>query len=115
MPQRRQCAVSWFGVKHDWSQSKYCKNQTHYEDEVMRLKENKVEIHTFYMRDDAIAKNSFEWMAKNSYGNGKCHYLDIAHPDGAKTLTNLVSVKILKGCGEQLVEQYKQKFMREFS
>jgi len=95
-----------------WKETQF-KKPTYYEDELKQLVDNKVKIHTFYLRN--AAQETFQEMATKS--GGECSYLDMSTniDKAADILTDLVTTKILVDLGgasdgAKMVETYKQMF-----
>ena len=103
-----------FGESY-WSTTKFAAKTT-YKEEVAKLKQNGIPVHSFYMKEST--KENFTEIS-NATG-GKCAPLDIYSDAGATALTNLVTEVLLKQIGEQngrgdeLVEAFRNKVLQSF-
>jgi len=93
-----------------WSKTKYAR-PTYYENELKKLAAHRIPVHAFYV--DVEAQKAFEAIA-NATGGRSCE-LNINEPAGAKMLTDLVTLEILRNIGgeqkgESLVQAYTAKF-----
>ena len=94
-----------------WLKTKFSK-QTFYLDELSLIKAKGIPVHAFYVAERA--RQNFEEIAKATEG-GQCQMLDINSSAGAEMLTNLVTERILKNVGgevmgDKLVSAYRAKF-----
>ena len=101
-----------FGGEDVWKQK--FGNQTYYIDELIKLKNDGVTVFAFYLND--LAKENFEKIASISGTSASCQLLDVKSAEGAKTLSRLVTTKILSeigatiGMGNTLSNAYLTKF-----
>ncbi|CAF3546493.1 unnamed protein product [Rotaria socialis] len=83
---------------------------TYYEDELKRLKDKKIPVHTFYLTD--YAASNFKQIAKET--NGRCESLNIYSEKGALLLTNFVTEEVLRKAagdeGDDAVKRYREKY-----
>lgn len=94
-----------------WCKTKY-KTQTNYVDELTKLRERNIPVHTFYLssdpKSDLLLKKNFEQIAL--LAGGRCQQLDIYQPKGAEMLTDYVTKEILRKAagerGNEAVEHY---------
>lgn len=104
-----------FGEKY-WSNSKFG-SPTTATTEAAKLKDKKIPIHAFYV--DNYAKKGFEELAKAT--DGKCEFLDIHSEKGSETLTDLVTVEILRDIGSRdgsslkLIQDYNKKYNKSYN
>jgi len=111
-------AKSEKAIKHDrksyggeayWSKTVY-KTPTHYKEELQKLKDKNIPIHTFYLNDGA--KKNFEEIARET--SGHCKQLDIYSTKGAELLTHFVTEEILrKAGGEPAAQLYQKMFVNK--
>ena len=101
-----------YGGEQYWLNSRF-QGPVFYNTEVQNLAAKGIKIHTFYVAN--YAKNNFEEIA-NSTG-GVSFFLDVNNSEqGAKLLTDSVTIEILKdvgknsGKGDVLVNAYKKAF-----
>ncbi|CAF1144264.1 unnamed protein product [Adineta ricciae] len=92
-----------------WKTTKFSK-PTFYQDELKKLKDKDIPIHTFYLTD--YAKSNFEEIAKET--KGRCEFLDIRSSAGIDALTNYVTEEVLRKAagsqGEEAVKLYREKY-----
>ena len=99
-----------------WSRTKF-KSSTTSQQQIDQLKQRGIPIHAFYVTSSA--KEEFTRIA-NSTG-GKSDFLDINSDRGATQLTNTVTEQILqnvgqaKGMGDQLVYDYRNKYVKSYT
>lgn len=84
-----------YGGESYWKTSKFG-DLTHYKDEVQKLKCSGIQVHAFYLNNEA--KRNFEEIAKET--NGFCQFLDIDTSAGSEILANTVTECILKSVGK---------------
>ena len=94
----------------NWSSTKYAE-PTYYLDELRKMIENEVIVHSFYVCESA--RHSFEDIARRA--GGECHALDINSQAGAELLTKLVTEQILRAVGgskrgEEFVQKYRDLY-----
>ena len=101
------------GGEEYWSKTKY-KTQTHYTDELNKLKAKNIPVNAFYLHDGA--KENFQRIARET--SGRSELLNINSPQGAELLTNFVTEEILRkaagGQGNAAVELYRRKYVKSF-
>ena len=82
---------------------------TFYKDELKKLKNKNIPVHTFYLTEGA--SSSFKKIAEET--KGRCEPLDINSPMGAELLTEFVTEEVLRKAarsqGDAAVERYRQK------
>ena len=110
MPPNTRTDVAANRSYRSWENTKF-KEPTYYLDELNKMIEKEVIVHTFYVRSDA--KPSFEDIARRS--GGECHELDINSSRGAELLTTLVTEQILRGVGgakrgDEFVQKYRDLY-----
>ncbi|CAF1204485.1 unnamed protein product [Adineta steineri] len=92
-----------------WKNTKFS-NKTFYSDELKKLKDKNIPIHTYYLTD--YAKNNFEEIAKET--KGRCESLDIRAEAGIKALTHYVTEEVLRKAagseGDEAVKLYREKY-----
>lgn len=92
-----------------WDKTRY-KEETYYADEIKKLKNKNVQVHSFYIHDGA--RENFEKISRET--NGICEKLDICSLGGAEKLTNLITERILEksagDMGKDAVKLYRSKF-----
>ena len=88
-----------------WGKTKF-RNSTHYTNELRKLTEKKIPVHTFYLNEGA--KSNFEQIADETQGN--CEKLDIYSPQGAGCLTSLVTSEVLRiQAGDDVVKKIQRE------
>jgi len=98
-----------------WQTTKFAQ-RTNYTQELKKLQDSNVPIHTFYVA--SWAKDNFKEIAGST---GRCEALDINSEKGAETLTTLVTEEILRnvgqsnGKGDALVDAYRAKFGKSYT
>ncbi|XP_065682287.1 uncharacterized protein LOC124816231 [Hydra vulgaris] len=98
-----------------WQKTDF-KVPTFYKIEVEKLKKIGIVVHTFYLHDGA--KSNFQEIAKET--GGLCEPLNIDSLDGANTLTDIVTRRILgnvgqlSGKGNELVNAYNKRFVKSY-
>ncbi|CAF1053678.1 unnamed protein product [Adineta ricciae] len=99
---------SCFGENY-WKKTKFSK-PTFYQDELKKLKDKDIPIHTFYLTN--YAKSNFEEIAQET--KGRCESLDIRSSAGIDALTNYVTEEVLRKAagrqGEEAVKLYREKY-----
>ncbi|CAF1267204.1 unnamed protein product [Adineta steineri] len=97
-----------FGDKY-WKNTRFSK-KTFYSDELKKLKDKNIPVHTFYLTD--YAKDNFEEIAKET--QGRCESLDIRSSAGIIALTNYVTEEVLRKAagseGNEAVKLYREKY-----
>jgi len=99
-----------------WKTTKFAKKTT-YIDEVQKLKEKKIPVHSFYINESA--KSNFTEISDLT--GGKCAPLDIYSEAGATTLTNSITETLLRqigrenGKGDELAEAFRSRAVQSFS
>ena len=73
-----------------WKTTKFA-TPTHYEDELEKLKNKNIPVHTFYLTD--YAKDNFESIAQET--KGRCESLDILSSQSVELLTTFVTEEVL--------------------
>lgn len=109
IPQRR----SIFSEKY-WEKAGF-QSVGHYQDELIKLKENKIPVHAFYAHESA--KKDFERIASET--GGSCEFFVGTSSKGPERLVSLVIEQILRNIGrsnggndESLVEIYRKTYCR---
>ncbi|CAF1149858.1 unnamed protein product [Adineta steineri] len=94
-----------------WKNTKFS-NKTFYSDELKKLKDKNIPIHTFYLTE--YAKNNFQEIARES--KGRCESLDIRSSAGIDALTNYVTEEVLRNAagsqGDEAVKLYREKYVK---
>ncbi|CAF0934055.1 unnamed protein product [Adineta steineri] len=95
-----------------WCRTKF--NQpTHYAEELERLKDKNIPVHTFYLASGA--EENFKKIANET--KGLCERLNIQSSEGAESLTNFVTKQVLRITddrgGEAAVIRYEAKYMKK--
>jgi len=91
-----------------WQATQYSQD-IYYEDELQKLIQKNIRVHTFYLADRA--KTCFSKIAKIS--NGVCEMLDISQPkNGAESLIGVISEQVLAAVDPLLGEEYKKRYPR---
>ncbi|CAF1204521.1 unnamed protein product [Adineta steineri] len=97
-----------FGEKY-WKNTRLSE-KTFYSDELKKLKDKNIPIHTFYLTNSA--KDNFEEIATET--KGRCEYLDLRSSAGIIALTNYVTEEVLRKAagsqGEEAVKLYREKY-----
>ena len=113
---QRYSTSKWLGLsklagENYWSQTPY-KTPTFYLEELTKLKENKIKIHTFYL--DKLAKSCFEEIASDPK---KCAYLDINNVNkGSKELLDSMAKVILDDIGgEKFTQKYEKIYPKTYN
>ncbi|CAF1088093.1 unnamed protein product [Didymodactylos carnosus] len=92
-----------------WKNSRFSK-PTYYQDELQKLKDKNIPIHTFYLTESA--KDDFQEIAKETHG--RCEPLDIRSSAGVAALTNYVTEEVLRKAagsqGDDAVKLYRAKY-----
>ena len=91
-----------------WQTTEF-RTPTFYKDELKKLKNKNIPVHTFYLTQGA--SSSFKKIAEET--KGRCERLDINSPMGAELLTKFVTEEVLRKAagsqGDAAVERYRQK------
>ena len=88
-----------------WNSSVKYQKPTYYVDEIKKLSEKNIKIHTFYVHRNA--EENFKQIAQLTGGNTQ--NLDIESSNGSADLMNLVNIEVLREMGgETLVNTYKK-------
>jgi len=102
-----------FGENY-WSSTRF-KTSTYYKDILELMKEQRIPVHAFYVRESA--KKSFQEISESAGEGGSCGFLQINDAQGAEQLTDCVSKIVLsRSGGEELgyrmVKYYEEKYGR---
>ncbi|CAF5006004.1 unnamed protein product [Rotaria socialis] len=97
-----------------WEQTRFAV-PTYYEDELQKLINKNIPVHSFYLTD--YAKDNFQKIAIST--NGRCEFLNIKSPQGARSLTDFVTEEVLRKAGgdqgDSIVELYRAKYVKSFT
>ncbi|KAL4445288.1 hypothetical protein ABPG74_022101 [Tetrahymena malaccensis] len=109
-PSKNQYAIQRdriiYGGEKYWQKTKFSQ-MTHYQAEALKLKQQKIPVHCFYLSQEA--KQNFEEISQIT--QGKCQMLDINSGDSSQQLTDLITQSILENIGgEELVKSYQKLF-----
>ncbi|CAF4322129.1 unnamed protein product [Rotaria sp. Silwood2] len=108
--QKREC----FGENY-WQTTKFSQ-PTYYEDELAKLISNNIPVHAFFVQP--MAEEKFNEIATRT--GGRCKKLDINSTDGAKMLTDFVTLEILRNVGrnsngDALAAAYENRFGKVYA
>ena len=87
-------------------------SQTFWEDECAKLRANGIPVHTFHVSNRSNVVQNFMQISQKAGEDGICQFLDIANPQGATILCDLLTSRILLSLGAD--EEEKEKLMSAY-